>query len=100
MSLEDWRTEIDRIDLEIMNLLQRRIRIVEEIGKVKEQSGLPLVDENREKFIVNRALNARREPLSVEAVNCIFNCIIQESRRVQIDYQARIGQQKEISETA
>lgn len=100
MSLEDWRNEIDRIDLEIVNLLQRRISIVEEIGKVKAQAGLPLVDAEREDFIMNRVLNKRREPLSVEAVSCVFNCIIQESRRVQIDYLANIEQQKEVSEMA
>ena len=99
MSLEDWRNEIDRIDLEIVNLLQRRISIVEEIGKVKAQAGLPLVDAEREKYIINRVLNERREPLSVEAVNCVFNCIIQESRRVQIDYLTNIERQKEVSET-
>ena len=98
MSLEDWRNEIDRIDLEIVNLLQRRISIVEEIGKVKAKTALPLVDTVREKFIIDRVINKRREPLSIAAVNCIFNCIIEESRRVQIDYLANIKQQKEMLE--
>lgn len=97
MSLEDWRNEIDRIDLEIVNLLQRRIGIVEEIGKVKAKIGLPLVDIKREKFIMNRVLNKRREPLSVEAVSCVFNCIIQESRRIQLDYLANIKPQNQLS---
>lgn len=94
MSLEDWRNEIDRIDLEIVNLLQRRISIVEEIGKVKAKLGLPLVDLEREKLIMNRILIERREPLSVEAVTCVFQCIIEESRRVQINYPAKIEQPK------
>lgn len=83
MDLEDWRNEIDRIDSDVLSLLQRRIEIVEEIGKVKAGAGLPLIDKEREKFIMKRVLDRRREPLSVEAVTCVFNCIIQESRRVQ-----------------
>lgn len=100
MSLEDWRKEIDRIDLEIVSLLGRRVSIVEEIGKVKTLAGLPLVDSEREKFIMNRVLNERRDPLSVQAVSCIFNSIIQESRRVQIEYSATIEQQQVTLETA
>lgn len=96
MSLEDWRNEIDEIDMEILNLLQKRINVVERIGKVKTKAGLPLIDKAREKFIINRVVNNCREPLSAESVNCVFNCIIQESRRVQIDCQAKISQQKEV----
>lgn len=97
MSLESRRNEIDRIDTEILNLLQRRIGIVEEIGKIKAKAGLPLVDNGREEIIMSRMLRERAEPLSVEAVSCVFNCIIRESRRVQIDYLANIKQEKEVS---
>src|SRR5690348_5673223 len=85
MSLENWRNEIDSIDTEILSLLQRRISIVREIGKVKATAGLPLIDEERESAIINRVLKEKKEPLSAEAVNCLFDCIIKESRRVQID---------------
>ena len=96
MSLENWRNEIDSIDAEILDLLQKRITIVREIGKVKARAGIPMIDEERERIIINRVLNRRKEPLSVEAVNCVFNCVIQESRRVQIAELIETCQKEEI----
>ena len=97
MDLEDWRNEIDRIDLDILNLLQRRIEICEAIGKVKAKAGLPLIDKEREEFIMNRVLDKRREPLSVESAECIFKCIIYEARRVQTKYLAKVKRTGESS---
>ncbi len=85
MNLETWRNEIDGIDTEILNLLQKRAVVVKEIGKIKAKAGLPLIDEEREQAILNRISRRRNEPLSGEAVSCIFSCIIQESRRIQIE---------------
>ena len=95
MSLDSWRQEIDAIDTEILGLLQKRISIVREIGRVKARAGLPFIDEERERIIMNRVLGQREEPLSVEAVNCVFNCVIQESRRVQIEESA-VRQEREV----
>lgn len=85
MTLDDWRNEIDRIDLEIMKLLQKRIETVSEVGKIKSKAGLPFVDLKREAIIMSNVLRERREPLSVKSVKDVFYSIIIESRRVQIE---------------
>jgi chorismate mutase len=96
MSIGSWRSKIDAIDTQILALLQKRIGVVEEIGKVKAKSGLPLVDEEREREIINRLLSERVEPLSAEAVRRVFRCIIQESRRVQNENIVKTAREREI----
>ena len=93
MSIGSWRSQIDEIDTRILELMQKRIDIVEEIGRIKTKAGLPLVDEEREREIISRLISERKDPLSVEAVSTVFNCIIQESRRVQTENTAKLRQE-------
>lgn len=51
MDLEDYRTEIDRVDAEIVDAISRRMNVVEEIGKYKEQNGMEIKDEGREEKV-------------------------------------------------
>ena len=83
MDFSDWRSEIDRIDGEIMNLLKRRAEIVAEIGRAKAQMGMAVVDKERERQILRRIGNDSHAVLSSEAAHCVFRCIIKESRRIQ-----------------
>src|SRR4051812_29504293 len=83
MNIGSWRSEIDAIDSQILKLMQKRILIVEEIGRTKTRAGLPLIDEVREREIIRRLQNERADPMSEEAVNNVFTNIIRESRRVQ-----------------
>lgn len=96
MSIGSWRLEIDEIDTAILGLIQKRIGMVEEIGKIKAKAGLPLVDEEREREIISRLVEERKEPLSAEAVSDIFNSIIREARRVQTEDILRIIHEKEV----
>lgn len=83
MNFSDWRHEIDGIDQEIMSLLKRRAEIVAEIGRAKAQQGMPVVDRERERQILRRIENDCHAVLSAEAAQCVFRCIIKESRRIQ-----------------
>ena len=86
MDFSDWRSEIDAIDGEIMKLLKRRAQIVAEIGKAKAQKGMPVVDKERERQILSRIENDSHSVLSAEAAQCVFRCIIKESRRIQAEF--------------
>ncbi len=54
MNLEELRNQIDQIDEEMKNLFLKRMLIAHKIGIYKEKNNLPLVDEKREKEIMNR----------------------------------------------
>ncbi len=75
-SLDRLRKSIDDIDSQLMTLLEERIRICKEIGKLKSNLGMPLRDENREKAILERAGEFR----------LIFKQIIKECVKVQEGY--------------
>ena len=59
MNLQHFRAEIDRIDDDILQLLERRMEIVKRIGKEKLQSKAPIYRPEREKEIIER-LNAKK----------------------------------------
>lgn len=60
MSLEDLRLQIDRIDTEIIRLLNERADYVHEIGLIKKRDGLEIYAPEREERLL-RALVAKGE---------------------------------------
>lgn len=95
MDLSDWRRKVDEIDANILELLEQRAEIVSEIGRLKIESNLPVLDEGREQQIYSRISIKPGSILSIESAICIFRCIVRESRRIQM--RARNG--KQISHT-
>ena len=83
MDLEDWRTEIDGIDLEIVRLLNRRARVVRKIGRLKARAGLPALDSSREERVLHNICRAEFGGLGDSAMRRIFIEILRESRRIQ-----------------
>ena len=82
-TVEQWRTEIDILDAELLRLLNERARIVSELGALKVSSGLPVYDGRRERQVLARLCESNQGPLDRESVNAIFRCIIRESRRLE-----------------
>lgn len=82
MSLGEWRAEIDKVDDELVALLNRRARLTAALAELKSGAGLPLHDPGRESEVVERACRACSPPLDEAAVRTIFACILQESRRM------------------
>ena len=83
MSIEDWRSEIDDIDDQLIRLLNTRARLAAKIGGLKYKAGLPLNDQEREQHVVMRMQTMNSGPLDEDAVSKLFQCIIRESRRVE-----------------
>lgn len=83
MAIEDWRTEIDSIDNELLRLINRRARLAVRVGMFKQSAGLPLCDRDREREVLARAQCINLGPLDDRAVAKIFRRIIYESRRIQ-----------------
>jgi len=53
--IHELRERIDQIDEEISKLLDERIAVAKEIGKVKREEGIPITDTHREKIVLDRA---------------------------------------------
>lgn len=82
--LHKWRRKIDRIDNELLRLLNERARIACELGAIKIASGLPAYDGKRERQVLARIRAENSGPLGPESISSIFRRIILETRRIGI----------------
>lgn len=86
--LEKLRRNIDEIDKEIINLLQRRFNLALEIGKIKKQTDQEILDLSREREILARILkeNEKRKNGKIfpsESLKTIYSEIIATCRSAQ-----------------
>jgi chorismate mutase-like protein len=81
--LEEFRVLIDDVDRRIVTLLNERTRVVENIGRVKRQTSLPIYEPKREDQVFANISSTNRGPLTEEAVRRIFERIIDEMRMIQ-----------------
>ena len=88
MHLEDCRNEIDEIDTEILNLLRRRASFSRRVGLIKAAAGLPVVDVSREDTIRQKAVRKNGGELSNNSILRIYDEILAESQRIQIEIAA------------
>jgi chorismate mutase len=83
MSLEEYRKKIDRVDREMIELLCRRFQIVEEIARLKNETGRAIVDPMREKGVLENCKKASRGRLDESFLESLMNLILSQSRKVQ-----------------
>lgn len=81
-SLKEWRKEIDKLDSELLLLLNRRAGIACELGAIKAASGLPAYDGRRERQVLARLCRENQGPFAEQSVTRIFRRIILETRRI------------------
>jgi len=72
MTLEALRKEIDRIDDELLKLLNARIEVVQKVGELKHRTGGAIYRPEREKAIIERLVAQNPGPLTPSAIEAIF----------------------------
>jgi len=78
------RTEIERLDNEIISRLAARLTLGKRTGELKRTAGLPILDPTREAAVIRRVTSAAREAgLPPEPIREIFWQIVGMSRREQ-----------------
>lgn len=87
--LEEFRVLVDDVDRRIVGLLNERTRVVENIGRVKRQAGLPVYEPKREDQVFANVTQSNHGPLSPEAVRRVFERIIDEMRTIQRTWMER-----------
>lgn len=70
--LDKFRAEITEIDRLIFDAVNRRLDLVAELRRYKDEQGLPLVDPERERQIVEERVAENRGPLSDEGVRRLY----------------------------
>src|SRR5947209_6349416 len=82
-TLPALRSEMDKIDKELVELLNKRSEVSVQIGQLKQAQGLDIWSSSREDEVVARALEASRGPLPHETLRLIFRELLSSSRSLQ-----------------
>jgi chorismate mutase-like protein len=91
MNIADWRKRIDKLDRKLVEMLNRRARAAQEIGRLKRHTQMPIYEPNREKIILQNVRKANRGPFPQADLERTFRRIIAVMRRLQKE---KIGRRK------
>jgi chorismate mutase len=88
--LEELRSEIDKLDEELIDILGRRMNIVEEIGKYKKENNITILQLKRwSRIIQDRVKTGNRIGLSKEFLLKLLEALHEESIQRQTDVMNR-----------
>jgi chorismate mutase/prephenate dehydratase len=93
--LKPLREQIDAIDAQILELLNRRARVAQEVGHVKAETNAPVFRPEREAQILRGVADRNPGPLASDDLQTIFREIMSScralERRVVVAYLGPIG---------
>lgn len=80
-SLKEYRVQIDSIDRQIVELLNKRAVVVSRIGELKHKANLPVAAPAREKQVLDHVVEVGKSgPLPPEVLRRIYMGILDEMR--------------------
>ncbi len=79
------RKELDLINQKLLTLLNQRVRVALEAGKVKRELGKKIYDRKREIEILERLKQRNKGPLKEKDLRKIFTTIMKVCRQSQIE---------------
>ncbi len=82
-TIASLRAKIDRVDQELVRLMNDRAQLALEIGKVKNSTGVSAYAPAREDEVLSRVLSLSKGPLSDRCVRAVFREIISGSRSLE-----------------
>lgn len=88
--IEIMRKQIDEINLEILELINKRAALVQELGKEKEKQGSNRFDPERERQMLNLLVENNKGPFNDSAVRHLFKQIFQVSLDLQNDDKKKV----------
>lgn len=96
VTLEELRAEIDKLDDTILDILEKRMKVVDKIGKFKKDNNMAILQTKRwDQIITKRVDMGLKKGLSSEFVETLYKAIHEES----IDHQTKIMNMKEELQT-
>jgi chorismate mutase/prephenate dehydratase len=82
-TLRHLRSQIDRLDLQILKLVNERASLAAEIGRIKNDHGAEVFSPAREEEVLKNVLDVSKGPLDSSTVRAIFREIMSGSRALQ-----------------
>ncbi|MFQ5896726.1 MAG: prephenate dehydratase [Candidatus Methylomirabilia bacterium] len=79
MDLDDWRSRINELDQQILDLLNQRAAAALRIGELKRQQDLPYYVPEREAEVVSRLLGLNSGPFPPEGIKAVWREVLSAS---------------------
>ncbi|HLC41833.1 MAG TPA: chorismate mutase, partial [Methylomirabilota bacterium] len=76
MDLDEWRSRINKIDQEILSLLNQRAEVAQKIGEAKRQQGLEFHNPEREQEILARIHRLNPGPFPASGIEAVWREIL------------------------
>ncbi len=83
MEIKKLRKEINKIDVQILDLLNKRAKVAINIGKTKKKRGVSVYMPDRERDVINSLIKKNQGPLISEALKNIYREIMSASLNLQ-----------------
>ncbi|MGH9554500.1 MAG: chorismate mutase [Terriglobales bacterium] len=83
MTLAHFRKKIDRLDRRLVQMLGRRARAAQQIGRLKRRTRMAIYETRRERVILDNVRRANRGPLNDRQLADIYRRIIRAMRELQ-----------------
>lgn len=83
MEIADWRVRIDELDEQIVHLLSERAAAAVAIGKLKQQTGAPIYEPNREQTVFEHVRKLNPGPLTAAQLQDIYDRVMDVMRALQ-----------------
>lgn len=71
-ALSSLRKRIDRIDADLIRLLNERSKLVVGVGRIKRKTGIPVYAPHREQQVLERVLKANKGPLPDRTIEGVY----------------------------
>jgi chorismate mutase len=80
------RDKIDSVDRKMVDMLNERAGYARELGDLKMSVGLPIYMPKREEEVIHNVKAHNKGPLSNDAIQRLYERIIDESRRLEREH--------------
>jgi len=81
--IQDLRAQVDVINMQLLELLNQRARVVSEIGKLTQQLGTSFYDAQREAEMLTALEMANKGPFSNETIKALFREVFRASMALE-----------------
>src|SRR5271166_337209 len=82
-NLKSLRSQIDKLDLQLLKVINERAALAAEIGKIKNDHGNEAFSPAREEEVLQNVLEANKGPLDSTTVRAVFRELMSGSRALQ-----------------
>jgi chorismate mutase len=86
--MKQFRDQISDNDLKIIDLINKRLTLVDKLWRYKAEHGIDMYNPEREEWMVTFLSRANKGPLSQEALISVYRAIVETTK----DEATRLGQ--------